>query len=100
MPSLLTCDPGRLRHANVSFGTFLVISASHDTATPPGPSATQCERPSPKSCTSFKWDMKRGKFAYCDQNENTASTGASTCTTFSNSMACGPGPAPTIWRQS
>ena len=45
-PAVTTSEPGSDRHARTLFSTSLMISASHSTASPPGPAATQCDLPS------------------------------------------------------
>ena len=45
-PAVTTSDPGSERHAISLFSTSLMISASHSTASPAGPAATQCDLPS------------------------------------------------------
>ena len=45
-PAVTTSDPGSDRHASSLFSTSLMISASHSTASPAGPTATQCDLPS------------------------------------------------------
>jgi hypothetical protein len=43
-PALMTSAPLRVRHPISSFGTSLMISASHSTVCRAGAFATQCER--------------------------------------------------------
>ena len=66
-PALTTSPPGSDFHASTLFWISLMISASHSTRKPPGPRATQCERPPPRSVTSARFSMNVGRFSSRDQ---------------------------------
>src|SRR6266542_4108902 len=94
LPAFATVAPGSLCQASTLFGSERVITASHATGTPAGPSATQCERPLPRSRTSRRCAIKRGKLATLRKQRKTSSTGASIVMVFWTSTARRPAPRP------
>ena len=74
MHATLTAEPGVLCQATTRPGTNFVVTASHSTTRPFGDEAAQCDRPSPKSCTSRNARMNLGKFSKSLQKRNTLLT--------------------------
>src|SRR6185503_8119409 len=77
-PLVLMVAPSRLAHAMRFWGSNIVVSASHSTLLPSGPSITQWVEPSARFSTDLMFFMKLGKFSKFDHASKTSSTPAPT----------------------
>ena len=82
-PQLCTPGPGQRAPGDELSGRSSTISASHSTARPAGPRATQCDRPSSATRTDSRCAMNRGRFSRSRQNRYTSSGGRLTVTAVS-----------------